>query len=235
MAQKLPQPKIDRIFELLDVRTPDGKTMPFLEIAGRVGCSEVTVRHYAAGRRKRNPGPSQEVREKARQMWKDDVPLERICHETHMSLWKLKNICHDLPRRRESPRLTDPQKAKLREMYIANEKIAVIAATIKCTEQTVRQHTKHLPRRIRSKTLEVNMQRCVIITTLDEDKPYLVQPTGRMEFCSSALAPERQWQIEVVDTRDGRMKMIAQADIVTWKQPMHGAPPLLGIKLQKAS
>ena len=233
MAKKLPQPKVDRIFEMLARKGEE--EMTFMQIAFAVGCSEVTVRHYAAGRRKRTPGPSEEVRQEARKLWLQNVPLEKICHQTHMSLWKLKDICHDLPRRKEKPRLTDPEKARLREMYVAGEKVAVIAASLKITEQTVRMHTQHLPRRIRRATLEVNMQRCVIITTLDEATPYLVQPTGRMEFCSSAVAPERQWQLEVMDTRDGRLKMIAQADILTWKQPIHGAPPLLGIKLQRAS
>lgn len=235
MALKLPQGKIDRIFELLEAKQENGHPWPFATIGHLVGCSEVTVRHYAAGRRKRTPGPSQEMREKARKLWLENVPLEKICYQTHMSLWKLKDICHDLPRRKERPRLSENQKAKLRDMYAEGVKVAAIAAALKCTEQTVRQHTKGLPRRIRSKTLEVNMQRCVIISTLDEETPFLVQPTGRMEFCSTGVAPERQWQLEVMDTRDGRLKMIAYADILTWKQPIHGAPPLLGIKLQRAS
>lgn len=236
MAQKLPQPKVERIFELLAAKKADGTPLhPFCTIGHLVGCSEVTVRHYAAGRRKRTPGPSEENREKARKMWVENVPLEKICQKTHMSLWKLKDICADLPRRKQHPRLNENQKEKLRQMYADGEKVAVIAATLKCTEQTVRMHTKHLPRRIRRKTLEVNVQRCVIISTLDEETPYLVQPTGRMEFCSTGIAPERQWQIEVMDTRDARLKMIAMADILTWKQPLHGAPALVGIKLVKAS
>lgn len=235
MAIKLPQAKIERLYELLVTKTPSGNPLSYMEIAARVGCSEVTVRHYAAGRRKRTTGPSEELRAMVRQMWTDMVPLEKIGDRAKMSIWKIKDICYDLPPRPTKERLTDAKKAMLREMYIGSVKVAAIAAHIGCTQQTVRIYTKHLPRRIRSKTLEVNMQRCVIVSTLDESVPYLVQPTGRMEFCSTAASPERQWQIELVDTRDGRLKMVALADILTWEQVIPGGPSILGIKLKQAS
>ena len=76
------------------------------------------------------------------------------------------------------------------------------------------------------------MKRCVILATLDDPAPYLVQPTGRMEFCATGQAPERQWQIEVMDTRDGRLKMIAQADITKWALPLgSGYAPVVGVKI----
>lgn len=44
----------------------------------------------------------------------------------------------------------------------------------------------------------------------------LVEPTGRFERAASASNPEKHWQFEAVDTRDGKVKSYALADIRQW-------------------
>lgn len=224
MPAKLSQDKVDRIFALLETKREDGKPVPLAAIASEIGCSEVTIRHYRDGRRKRfDLWP--EKAEKIRRMYADGQPLQEIIRKCRTSMATVRKVVKDLPQRKRKPQLSEEQKAGLRRMYVEGDKISVIAATFGISDWTVMAHTKGLPRRENRKSfIMVNMHRCVIVEIAGENNPYMVQPTGRLDYCTSALAPDRQWHMEVVDTRDGRIKHIPIADISRWATPLAGSP-----------
>lgn len=139
------------------------------------------------------------------------------------------------PPREPSGRYITRDKARyerMRAMFLANEKYAVIAKELGVSVTTIREHTRDLPRRdLKGVFKTMKPERCVIIEVFGESGPYMVQPTGRMEFCSSALAPERQWHLEAVDTRDGRIKLLPVADISKWAQPVANGPAITSQKI----
>lgn len=122
----------------------------------------------------------------------------------------------------------DPARyERMRAMYLANEKYTVISRELGVSLATIREHTRDLPRRgFQGVPKIMKPERCVIVEVFGEEGPYMIQPTGRMEFCSSSLAPERQWHMEAVDTRDGRIKMLPVADIAKWAQPVMNGPAI---------
>lgn len=129
--------------------------------------------------------------------------------------------------------ISEHKKKMIRQMWAdPTNTMTGIAKAVKTSYSTVRKYTRDAPRR-KERDMGIRESRCVVVTILGEE-PVLMQPTGRMDYCSSYLGPERQWHFEALDTRDGRLKMLPMADIEKWVQPVNGAPPLMGIKLVKA-
>lgn len=228
MAVHLHADKVQKIYEMLSGLRPDGKPYTNADIASAIGCAEITVSHYREGRRKRHQ-TAVEKREKIRELYNDGVKICDIVKWCHTSHEAVKNATFDLPPRRRHTRLSRETVMGIRAAYVRGDKISVIEAAYKVHEGTVRRVTQGLPRRQKDRET-VNMQKCVLIDLHGENSPYMVQPTGRMEFCTSSLALERQWHVEVVDARDGRIKLIPWIEIAAVVLPVADAPSVTAQK-----
>lgn len=228
MATHLPPEKVAIIYEMIEGLRPDGKPYTNLDIMQRVGCSEAAVRHYREGRRKRLPTWI-EKRDSIRKLYGDGVRIIDIVKTCHTSHEKVKAAVADLPARRRRERLSRDKVMGIRAAYTRGDRIAAIEALYSVSDGTIRRVTKGLPRRTKERD-GVDMKKCVLIEVHGEAGPYMVQPTGKMEFCTSALAVERQWHMEVVDARDGRIKLIPMAEIAVWAQPVQNAPSITSQK-----